>query len=176
MNSQIISYAIMAHHETNHLYDGKPYSVHLSLVVHYAQKYLHLIPTEYHEDILSACWLHDTIEDARKTYNDIKKISNERVANIVYALTNEKGKTRHERANVKYYLGIVNEPFASFVKLCDRLANIKYSKDNNSRMFNVYLNEHEQFIDYLLVKNLSYYKPILDEMEYIINNDIDYGK
>ena len=36
MNSQIIGFAIEAHNKVNHLYDGKPYSVHLSMVVMFA--------------------------------------------------------------------------------------------------------------------------------------------
>jgi len=106
MNSKIIAYAIEAHHNTNHLYDGKPYAVHLAMVVGYAQKYIDKIPKQFQENVISACWLHDTIEDTRNTYNDIKNISNTTVADIVYALTNEKGKNRKERANDKYYQGI----------------------------------------------------------------------
>ena len=40
MDSKIIAFAVEAHQSTNHLYDGKPYSVHLALVVSYAQKYI----------------------------------------------------------------------------------------------------------------------------------------
>lgn len=164
MNSKIIAYAIEAHHNTNHLYDGKPYSVHLSLVSFYAQKYINKIPKEFQEDIISACWLHDTIEDTRNTYNDIKKISNERVSNIVYALTNEKGKTRKERANEKYYNGINNEQFAKFVKLCDRLANVKYSVDINSKMKKVYQEENEYFIKSLFNEDYFNYEDMLLEL------------
>ena len=46
---------------------------------------------------------------------------------IVYALTNDKGRSRAERAGEKYYQGIRETPYAPFVKLCDRLANITYS-------------------------------------------------
>lgn len=153
MLSKVISYAIEAHHNTNHLYDKKPYSVHLAMVVSFAYKYIHLIPKEFKDDIIEACWLHDTIEDARKTYNDILKISNKNVADIVYAVTNEKGKNRSERANQKYYNGIVEQGFrAIFVKLCDRLANVQYSKDVNSRMIEVYRNENEHFLESILQK------------------------
>ena len=74
MNSKIISFAIEAHNNTNHLYDGKPYSVHLSMVSMIAQKYIDCIPEQAQSDVLSACWLHDTIEDCRMTYNDIKQV------------------------------------------------------------------------------------------------------
>lgn len=153
MNSKIIAFAIEAHQNVNHLYDNKPYSVHLALTVGYAQKYINLIPESHQSAVIDACWLHDTIEDTRMTYNDIKAISSTQVADIVYAVTNEKGKTRKDRANDKYYEGIKKCDFASFVKLCDRLANAKYSVDTNSRMKQVYLRENEHFINSLFDKN-----------------------
>ena len=76
MNSKVIAYAIEAHQNTNHLYDSKPYSVHLAMVVSYAQKYIDKIPVEHRENVISACWLHDTIEDTRNNYYDIFNISN----------------------------------------------------------------------------------------------------
>lgn len=145
----IKNFAINAHQSVNHLYDGQPYSVHLQPVVEVFQKFKYLIPIEDHEDIESALWLHDTIEDCRLTYNDIVKISNIRVANIVYALSNEKGKTRIDRANKKYYDEMIIVEYARFCKLCDRLANIQYSKSKKSRMFDVYRKENKQFFSKL---------------------------
>lgn len=65
-------------------------------------------------------------------------IEPEDVADIVYAVTNEKGKNRSERANEKYYQGIRENKLAVIVKICDRLANALYSKLINSRMLDVY--------------------------------------
>lgn len=146
MISKTISFAIEAHAKTNHLYDGKPYSVHLSMVVMTAMKYLDCIPSQSQDDVLSACWLHDTIEDCRLTYNDIKEVAGERVADIVYAVTNEKGKNRKERANDVYYDGIRGCLWATYVKLCDRFANVQYSYDTNSRMYGVYQKENDEFL------------------------------
>ena len=70
---------------------------------------------------------------------------------IVYALTNDKGRTRSERAGEKYYQGIRETPYAPFVKLCDRLANVTYScsidsgRDGN-RMREVYKSEMAGFL------------------------------
>ncbi len=176
MNTKIITFAINAHEKTNHLYDQNPYAVHLGIVISYAQKYIHLLPQSLQEDVISACWLHDTIEDCRLTYKDLEKETNTNVAEIVYAVTNEKGKDRKERANAKYYEGIRNTAGAIFVKLCDRLANVKYSKDTNSRMLDVYKNEYHEFINALFPHNLSndtekmLYFPILKDLEEIINS------
>lgn len=140
------AYGISCHRTTNHLYDGKPYEVHLTLVFETAQKFIHLIPDEAQAHVLSACWVHDVIEDCRQTYNDVKQATDERVAELAYALTNEKGKTRKERANDKYYAGIRETPHAVFVKLCDRIANYEYSKRGNNRMAELYEKENSEFM------------------------------
>ena len=46
MNSKIIGFAIEAHNKTNHLYDGKPYSLHLAMVSMYAMKYIDFLPSK----------------------------------------------------------------------------------------------------------------------------------
>ena len=169
MNSKIIAFAIDAHNKVNHSYNNYPYSLHLSMVAMYATKFIDCLPFNVHEDILDACWLHDTIEDCRLTYNDIVKISNLNVADLVYAVTNEKGKNRKERANDKYYEGIRNTPFAKFVKLCDRLANIKYSKDTNSNMYYKYKEEHEHFLKSLFPdENYAEYMPLVVESKKLL--------
>ena len=80
------------------------------------------------------------------TYNDIKKLIGEFSTEIVHAVTNEKGKTREERANKTYYLNIRKVPMASFVKMCDRIANVRYSKLIGSRMYEKYKRENEHFM------------------------------
>jgi len=146
MDSKIISFAIESHASVNQTYDGKPYSVHLAMVFSQAMRFIDCVATHRQKDVLNAVWLHDTIEDCRLTYNDILKISTKEVADLVYALTNEKGKNRAERANQKYYKGIRDVEYATFIKLCDRLANVIYSRDTESRMFGVYKDENEKFL------------------------------
>jgi hypothetical protein len=76
----------------------------------------------------------------------VKEHLGQEAADIIYALTNEKGKNRKERANDKYYEGIKNTPGAVFVKLCDRIANVQYSKMTGSRMFEMYKKENDEFV------------------------------
>lgn len=57
----------------------------------------------------------------------------------------KKGRTRAERANANYYKGIRNTKGATFVKLCDRIANVQYSKLTKSRQFIMYRQENEHF-------------------------------
>ena len=155
---------INQHKNTNHFYDGDlPYSFHLKMVVNVFEDFKHLLPEKMYvhtdsrdgdndvtnEVIYLACWGHDLIEDTRVSYNDVKnRLDNtgySYIADIIYAVTNEKGKNRKERANEKYYEGIRSTPGAVFVKLCDRIANVKYSKMMKSRMFEVYGNEQFEF-------------------------------
>jgi (p)ppGpp synthase/HD superfamily hydrolase len=165
---KIKQFAIYNHEQTNHKYDtDKPYSVHLQMVVDYCLKYSNLIPDNKQlETVICACWCHDLIEDTRLTYNDVKEATSTEIAEIVYALTNEKGKNRKERANEKYYEGIRQNRLAVFVKLCDRLANIKYSVDNKSRMSEAYKKEYNDFKYWLWS---SKYDAMFEEMEEFLN-------
>lgn len=145
-------WCIEQHSKTNHLYDDYlPYEYHLRSVVHEYERYKHLIPDELREDIRIAVWGHDTIEDTRKTYNDVKQALGERPADIIYAVSNEKGKKRKERANDKYYEGIRETSGAVFVKLCDRIANVKYGIHTNGRMLDGYRKENPDFLKQLAV-------------------------
>lgn len=139
-------YAIQCHSETNHTYDGQPYEVHLQMVANAAAQFIHLIPEETRNNVLAGCWVHDCIEDCRQTYNDVTKATSIDVAELAYALTNEKGKNRSERASDKYYNDMKATPYAVFIKYCDRIANVTYAKKKQSRMFGVYQKENEGFM------------------------------
>ena len=105
--------------------------------------------TSFRDDVILAAWGHDLIEDTRTSYNDVREVLGHTPAEIIYAVSNEKGKTRKERANDKYYQGIRSTPGAVFVKLCDRIANVQYSKMSGSRMFEMYKKENSNFIQQL---------------------------
>lgn len=166
------------HADVNQHYDEKPYFYHLDKVGRIVVKYLQEI-VERKEDILPVmfgAYFHDTIEDARLTYNDVMKIAKEYMDNkqallateIVYALTNEKGRNRHERANEKYYFGIRVIPYAPLVKAADRLANYNYAKETKSRMVSCYQKEMDYFIGAALTKNDgTYFVPqkMIDELK-----------
>ena len=158
----IRSAAHKAHADVNQFYGSdKPYSYHLDCVVEYVIKYGHLV-CDCQEDILPlffGAYFHDSIEDARLTYNDVTKkaiaigLTEKQAymaAEIVYALTNDKGRTREERAGEQYYKGIRNTPYAPFCKMCDRLANLAFSAQmadrSNRHMSEVYRRELPHFL------------------------------
>ena len=139
-------YAIRRHREVNHHYNALyPYAFHLQMTVEIANKFIHLIPEEARPNVLGGCWVHDIIEDARETYNNVLKATNETIAEYAYRCTNEKGRTRKERSNVKYYTGIKSYKFCTFIKLCDRIANVTFSITEKSGMINMYKKEYGSF-------------------------------
>ena len=155
------------HASVNHAYDRiRPYGFHLDMVVNWVGKYIEDV-CEKEQDVLPiyfAAFYHDSIEDARLSYNDVMKIAkglmDEEQAylatEIVYALTNEKGRNRAERANEKYFEGIRETPYAPFVKLADRLANTSYAFSKGTadslRMSKVYREELPGFLEALKVE------------------------
>lgn len=158
--------ACKAHDDVGQQYDSQSYSVHLKMVADYAKKFIHLIPENERDEVIASAWLHDIIEDARFTYNDVKKEFGEVVAEYVYALTNEKGRTRKDRANDKYYKGIKEYKHATFIKVCDRYANTLYSKDTGSPMFLKYKKEHLEFESKLWDNR---YSELWEELEKLYN-------
>jgi hypothetical protein len=158
---QIRQKAHHLHESVNQIY-GKslPYGYHLDMVVNGIRDFGYLVCAN-EADVLPLFfggYYHDSIEDARLTYNDVMKEARNYLAEeqalmateIVYALTNDKGRNRAERAGENYYKGIRETPYAPFVKLCDRLANITFScarsEASNDRMREVYKQEMPHFL------------------------------
>ena len=95
-----------------------PYTKHLRDVVEILKSHGYAGP------YIIAGWLHDVIEDGNVSYNDIKNHFGEYVAEIVYCVTDELGRNRHER-KIKTLKKTANLPPAIVVKLADRLANVQ---------------------------------------------------
>ena len=149
------------HQSVNQSYgDDLPYGYHLDMVVEGIRQFGHLVCVR-EEDVLPLFfggYYHDSIEDARLTYNDVMHTARQYMTEeqalmateIVYALTNDKGRNRSERAGEKYYEGIRTTPYAPFVKLCDRMANITFSCSGtdaiNRHMRDVYRQEVPHFL------------------------------
>lgn len=139
--SKAIIAATKGHNDTNHMYGDASYTIHLALVVDVAYRFIHLIPIEMRGIVIAACWLHDSIEDARMSYNDVRKVTDIRVAEIVRAVTNyTRGRNRKERMPDFIYEDIRDTPLATFVKLCDRIANMEFAGKGE-----MYAAEHPHF-------------------------------
>ena len=176
---QIKENAHALHASVNQTYDHvHPYGFHLDMVADSVYKFGHLICAG-ETDILPmifGAYFHDSIEDARQTYNDVMRTAKKwmddeqalTATEIVYALTNDKGRTRNERAGEKYYRGIRETAYAPFMKMADRLANITYSftHDNadNAHMKQVYQTEHPHFLEAIRTEKKDIRYTIPEEM------------
>lgn len=171
-------YAIECHKDTNHMYDKYlPYEFHLRMVVNVALEFRHYIKGPDVETVIAACWGHDLIEDARQSYSDVKRgldkggIPNSHLAcEIIRAVTNYgRGRGRDERMPDFVYEDIRNVPYAKFVKLCDRIANVQYGKLTHSKMLNVYRNEQSHFQKSLECE--PYYSDMWEYLKSLLNNN-----
>jgi (p)ppGpp synthase/HD superfamily hydrolase len=159
-------FAEKVHRETNHKYDDiLPYEYHLRMVVDVGENFVHLLPKDDRvlASVFAALWCHDSIEDCRVTYNDLRKQFGEMTAEIVFALTNNKGRNRKERANSAYYQGIRETPYAIFGKLCDRIANVKFGVTFGGKV-DMYRQEQKVFEEGLNGKPLNVTSDYSDEL------------
>lgn len=167
------------HASVNQTYgDVLPYGYHLDMVADSVHKFGHLVCAEEKDvvPLFFGAYYHDSIEDARLTYNDVMRKAKQwmddgqalTATEIVYALTNDKGRTRAERAGEKYYQGIRSTAYAPFVKQADRLANITYSfshcNADNIHMKQVYNAELPHFLEAIDAKQ--------DDMRYALPKEM----
>lgn len=144
--TQIRAEAHALHASVNQTYDNlRPYGFHLDMVADGVRRYGHSICAQVDDvvPLLFGAYFHDAIEDARQNFDDILRLAYRKfgmtppqgimATEIVYALTNDKGRTRCERAGEHYYQGIRQTPYAPLVKLCDRLANATYSATHTNK-------------------------------------------
>lgn len=153
-----------------------PYSFHLEMVGKQADKFIHLISNEInYKDTVSytdrelvyiGVYGHDSIEDARLTFNDIKQNFNIYAAEIILACTERWGHNRNERHSQEYFNYLKQNKLAVFVKLCDIIANVKFSLLTNSSMFKKYKNEFPQLKQELYCIE---YNEMFDYLENILN-------
>ncbi len=121
-------------------YGSEPYGFHLEQVRLVLERFS-IVDPEFQQ----AALLHDVIEDTPRNYNDVKKAFGERVAELVYAVTDELGRDRVER-HIKTYPKIVATPGAVVIKLADRIANVEHSlRSGDDQKLWMYRNEHHGF-------------------------------
>jgi hypothetical protein len=156
-----------------------PYSFHLDCVLQQGYKFLYLIEDvkarpgnsfsneRLRDWVLIGCLGHDLIEDARMTYNDVKDLFSEEIADIIYLCTEERGKDRAERHPESWYKALTDNKLATFVKLCDVIANVKFSLLTNSSMYSKYQKEfilHKHYYE-----KQSDLKPMVDYLERLLS-------
>jgi (p)ppGpp synthase/HD superfamily hydrolase len=144
---QAKEFALAAHKDQ--LYGEQPYAFHLAAVVAVAKEF------KLNDNIIAACWLHDTMEDCNVSFQDIKNVCGETVAEIVFCVTDELGRNRKERKE-KTYPKIAGNADALCVKLCDRIANVQHSIVNhNSALLSMYVKKQVLFKEKLFNVNVT---------------------
>ena len=116
---------------------GEPYINHCLSITLMLAKYQSAPVT------LAAGFLHDTMEDCGVTYNELKSMFNEDVADIVQAVTKIKNlpnvslEESSASTHRKLILAMAKDIRAVIVKLCDRLHNMRtlqYVNENKQKL------------------------------------------
>ncbi|AJW71700.1 HD domain-containing protein [Nitrosopumilus adriaticus] len=107
--------------------DGSTFSKHLEDVVN-RLKGLGVID----EELLSAGWLHEIIEDTDVSFDDLYEQFGNRISVIVSSLTEDKTLPRKQREKA-YRLQLKDASFdAKLIKLCDISANLSDLKNSDA--------------------------------------------
>lgn len=152
-------FAIKRHGEQ--LYGNEPYIVHLD--------HVHEVGLRFGTTIEEQCadYLHDILEDTDCSFEEIWYEFGWYVAHLVFLVTDEDGDNRKERKR-RTYPKIRSNSDAIKLKLRDRIANVESSKQNNPGLFQMYKQEHEEFLTELHISGTRY--GLLGEMIATLNN------
>lgn len=143
-----LAYATRAHAAQTRA-DGKtPYVTHPIRVAHNVEKFK---LSKNIDALISAAYLHDTIEDTNTTHKDLKRMFGGLVASLVQELTSDKaeikrqGKTEYLKKKMS---GMTS--YALVIKLADRLDNVQDIATARTPAWRErYRNETQQILDYI---------------------------
>ena len=176
------------HRAINHMYNKGdiplPYEFHLQLTEQVANDYTEVMD-ELNIDLhvgRAGCQCHDLLEDVPSlvSYNDLYKFActcfepkkARQIAEIAFACWDNRGRNRHEKHEGDYFRVLITVHGALFVKLCDRIANMRFSKMMRSSQMEMYRKELDAF---LIQTNLhgidtdNPYFPMVQEMRELAN-------
>lgn len=143
-------------------YGTKSYIYHLAQVVDIVRDF-----GFNDEGIVAAAWLHDLLEDQPKFGDDLHFSGlPQNTVDIVVAVTDESGKNRKER-KAKTYSKIRACFGAQVVKLADRIANVRESKENNPELLRMYQKEHSEFRAGVYTNNVRLF-PMQEELDCLL--------
>jgi (p)ppGpp synthase/HD superfamily hydrolase len=163
---KIKGFAQKIYNDANCEYNGGNYFIHINMVKDIFNSHVLIYKNKLDiEPTIGAIFLHDGIEDAKLTYNNICEVCGKDVADIVLAVTDVPAENRLMRhlltmpKTVKDYRAII-------LKMCDIYANAQYSKEHGSSMYKKYVEEYE-YRKPIFKKALTWYKDNLnmDEVE-----------
>lgn len=124
-----------------------PYLVHLFDTYNVLLRYGH-----DRSELLAAALLHDAIEDTPTNYSQVLQATNKEVAEIVYACTDELGRSRKERKvrTLKHLHAWTTHSgeAALTVKLADWIANVQASLREDEAKLQMYAKDWPEFSDF----------------------------
>lgn len=135
-------------HEGQYREDGTKFINHPIRVTNLLYKYK---KSKSIETLITASYLHDTIEDTETTYYDIIREFGPQVASLDLELTTDEdlkkeiGKTKYLGIKMKNMSG-----WALDIKLCDRLDNVIDLINSDEKFRNKYIKETIEIINYLI--------------------------
>lgn len=135
-------------HKHQYRKDGTKYINHPIRVASLVYKYK---KSKNIETLITAAYLHDTIEDTEITYYDIVREFGPQVASLVLELTTDKdlknkiGKTKYLEIKMKNMSN-----WALDIKLCDRLDNVIDLINSDENFRNKYIKETVEIINFLI--------------------------
>ena len=135
MQDRARTFAVIAHGDQIYGED-QPYERHLEAVVAVIRGWTD------DAELISAAWLHDTLEDTSTAFAELSDKFSPRVADLVWAVTAE-GDVRAEKM-AAIYRKIEACPDAALVKLADRVANVEAAPTGSKHRLR-YSGEREAF-------------------------------
>lgn len=140
---QALQFATIKH--KGQTYNGQPYIIHPIATVGVLAS---VCPQD--EALLAAGYLHDTLEDTKTTYKELKKAFNQDIADLVLEVTKDKDKNF---PNLKTDRGLM-------LKVADRMANVSSATNNQdvvkrAKLFRKY--------SYCFIHEGSILKEVLDK-------------
>jgi guanosine-3',5'-bis(diphosphate) 3'-pyrophosphohydrolase len=134
-----IEFATKKHKGQTRKFSGDRYVTHplaVSYLVSSFKKSKHL------DEILAACWLHDTLEDTNTTFVELAKEFTPLTASLVHEMTNDE--TIMKVVGKREYMAIKLVGISSYalvIKLADRLHNISDNPTDKMKEDTKYLLE-----------------------------------
>lgn len=118
----------------------RPYWTHLRDVANIIISW-NLPDYDFNTLFLMCCaWLHDVIEDTAATYQDVRRLFGEEVAELVWAVTDEIGRNREERKE-RTYPKIFATANSTVLKLADLHSNVTRAVRDKTRPLQMYKKE-----------------------------------
>jgi (p)ppGpp synthase/HD superfamily hydrolase len=150
------------YNDSNCSYGDGEYMIHIDMVSDFLFNHIAVFKTlNDAENTLNASLFHDSMEDAKQTYNDICMVAGKDVADITLGVTDVPAENRL----MKHLLTMgktVRDYRAIILKMADMYSNAKYSKQSGSTMYVKYVAEY-RYRKPIFEMALSWYKNDLNQ-------------